>query len=236
LGYDSATQLRGLRQISPGKVVKPTGSESAGGARRSGGQARRADRPRCYQLGVSDLAGDFLSSYDIVPVEVELDLDERATYDESLTIMPDSPPFSSALAVPHASPQTPDLSTRSTLLRAPALSCDVAGPTFDSRRLHNACIKRHVPGERDMSFFENSTASRDGPPCRSQSGRDAGQVPRATGGWNSCAAPQRLMQSCPSHGTSLTGRGVRISGCKPHSTRLPLRKRHRRFLGGPTFE
>lgn len=42
--------------------------------------------PVVYQLGISDLAGDFLSSYDIVPVEVELNLDERATYDESLTI------------------------------------------------------------------------------------------------------------------------------------------------------
>jgi superfamily II DNA or RNA helicase len=42
--------------------------------------------PVVYQLGVSDLAGEFLSSYDIVPVEIELNLDERATYDESLTM------------------------------------------------------------------------------------------------------------------------------------------------------
>jgi hypothetical protein len=57
---------------------------------------------------------------------------------------------------------------------------------FDSRRLHNFLpVKRHVPRERDMSFFENSTASRDGPPRRSQS----------SGGRNSRAAPQRLMQS-----------------------------------------
>ena len=33
-------------------------------------------------------------------------------------------------------PANPDSSTGSTLLLAPALSCDVAGPTFDSRRLH----------------------------------------------------------------------------------------------------
>jgi hypothetical protein len=32
LGYEFSTQLRGLRQISPGKVVKPTGSETSGGA------------------------------------------------------------------------------------------------------------------------------------------------------------------------------------------------------------
>jgi superfamily II DNA or RNA helicase len=42
--------------------------------------------PVVYQLGVSDLAGGFLSSYDIVPVEVELNLDERAAYEESLVI------------------------------------------------------------------------------------------------------------------------------------------------------
>ena len=35
-----------------------------------------------------------------------------------------------------ASPQTPDSSPETTLLRAPALSCDIAGPVFDSRRLH----------------------------------------------------------------------------------------------------
>ena len=32
LGYDLSTQLRGARKISPGKVVKPTGSETSGGA------------------------------------------------------------------------------------------------------------------------------------------------------------------------------------------------------------
>jgi superfamily II DNA or RNA helicase len=42
--------------------------------------------PVVYRLGVSDLAGGFLSSYDIVPVEIELDLEERAAYEESLTI------------------------------------------------------------------------------------------------------------------------------------------------------
>jgi superfamily II DNA or RNA helicase len=42
--------------------------------------------PVVYQLGVSDLAGGFLSSYDIVPVEVELNLDERATYEASLAL------------------------------------------------------------------------------------------------------------------------------------------------------
>jgi superfamily II DNA or RNA helicase len=39
-----------------------------------------------YRLGVSDLAGGFLSSYDIVPVEIELDLAERAAYGESLEL------------------------------------------------------------------------------------------------------------------------------------------------------
>jgi superfamily II DNA or RNA helicase len=39
-----------------------------------------------YRLGVSDLAGGFLSSYDIVPVEIELDLAERAIYEESLIL------------------------------------------------------------------------------------------------------------------------------------------------------
>jgi superfamily II DNA or RNA helicase len=39
-----------------------------------------------YRLGVSDLAGGFLSSYDIVPVEIELDLAERAVYEESFTL------------------------------------------------------------------------------------------------------------------------------------------------------
>jgi hypothetical protein len=34
-------------------------------------------------LGVADLAGTFLSSYEIVPVHVELDLDERALYETS---------------------------------------------------------------------------------------------------------------------------------------------------------
>jgi superfamily II DNA or RNA helicase len=42
--------------------------------------------PIVYQLGISDLAGGFLSSYDIVPVEVELDLDERAAYEASLAL------------------------------------------------------------------------------------------------------------------------------------------------------
>src|SRR5918995_3480461 len=32
LGYDVSTQLRGARKISPGKAVKPTGSETSGGA------------------------------------------------------------------------------------------------------------------------------------------------------------------------------------------------------------
>jgi superfamily II DNA or RNA helicase len=40
--------------------------------------------PVVYRLGVSDLAGGFLSSYDIVPVEIELDVDERAAYEEVL--------------------------------------------------------------------------------------------------------------------------------------------------------
>jgi len=40
--------------------------------------------PVVYRLGVSDLAGGFLSSYDIVPVEIELNIDERARYEESL--------------------------------------------------------------------------------------------------------------------------------------------------------
>jgi len=42
--------------------------------------------PVVYRLGVSDLAGGFLSSYDIVPVEIELNIDERAAYEESLAI------------------------------------------------------------------------------------------------------------------------------------------------------
>ena len=32
LGYAFSTQLRGARKISPGNVVKPTGSETSGGA------------------------------------------------------------------------------------------------------------------------------------------------------------------------------------------------------------
>src|SRR5215211_7636625 len=32
LGYDFSTQLRGAAQISPGNVVKPTGTETGGGA------------------------------------------------------------------------------------------------------------------------------------------------------------------------------------------------------------
>jgi hypothetical protein len=32
LGYPVSTQLRGARKISSGKVVKPTGSETGGGA------------------------------------------------------------------------------------------------------------------------------------------------------------------------------------------------------------
>jgi superfamily II DNA or RNA helicase len=39
--------------------------------------------PIVYRLGVADLAGTFLSSYEIVPVHVELDLDERALYETS---------------------------------------------------------------------------------------------------------------------------------------------------------
>jgi len=42
--------------------------------------------PVVYRLGVADLAGGFLSSYEIVPVDVELDLDERALYETSLAI------------------------------------------------------------------------------------------------------------------------------------------------------
>jgi superfamily II DNA or RNA helicase len=42
--------------------------------------------PIVYRLGVSDLAGGFLSSYDIVPVEIELNIEERAAYEESLAI------------------------------------------------------------------------------------------------------------------------------------------------------
>jgi superfamily II DNA or RNA helicase len=42
--------------------------------------------PVVYRLGVSDLAGGFLSSYDIVPVEIELNMDERAAYEASLAI------------------------------------------------------------------------------------------------------------------------------------------------------
>ena len=32
MGYDFSAQLRGVRQISPGNVVKPTGRETSGGA------------------------------------------------------------------------------------------------------------------------------------------------------------------------------------------------------------
>ena len=32
LGYEFSAQLRGVRQISPGKVVKPVGIETSGGA------------------------------------------------------------------------------------------------------------------------------------------------------------------------------------------------------------
>jgi hypothetical protein len=46
---------------------------------------------------------------------------------------PDSPAFSSAFALSSASLQTPDSSPDTALLLAPALSCDVAGPPFDSR-------------------------------------------------------------------------------------------------------
>jgi len=49
---------------------------------------------------------------------------------------PDSPAVSSALALSPESPQTPDSAPETALLLAPALSCDIAGPTFDSRRLH----------------------------------------------------------------------------------------------------
>jgi len=42
--------------------------------------------PVVYRLGVSDLAGGFLSSYDIVPVEVELEPAERAAYEAALTL------------------------------------------------------------------------------------------------------------------------------------------------------
>ena len=51
-------------------------------------EARLSDLlgPVVYRLGVADLAGGFLSSYEIVPVHVELDLDERALYETSLTI------------------------------------------------------------------------------------------------------------------------------------------------------
>jgi hypothetical protein len=55
----------------------------------------------------------------------------------TLLHVPDSPPFSSALALSLATAQIPDSSPETTLLRAPAISCDLAGPVFDSRRLHN---------------------------------------------------------------------------------------------------
>lgn len=42
--------------------------------------------PVVYRLGVSDLVGGFLSSYDLVPVEIELDVGERASYEASLAI------------------------------------------------------------------------------------------------------------------------------------------------------
>lgn len=42
--------------------------------------------PVLYRLGVSDLAGGFLSSYDIVPVEVELEPAERAAYEAALAL------------------------------------------------------------------------------------------------------------------------------------------------------
>ena len=50
--------------------------------------ARLADLigPVVYRLGISDLAGGFLSSFDIVPVEIELNLDERAAYEGSLAL------------------------------------------------------------------------------------------------------------------------------------------------------
>jgi superfamily II DNA or RNA helicase len=58
--------------------------------------------PVVYRLGVSDLAGGFLAAYDIVPVEIELDLNERAAYEESLAIFRRvHRPF--VLAHPHAS-------------------------------------------------------------------------------------------------------------------------------------
>jgi hypothetical protein len=48
----------------------------------------------------------------------------------------DVSPSSCAVATPPSSPQTTDSSPETTLLLAPALSCDIAGPVFDSRRLH----------------------------------------------------------------------------------------------------
>jgi len=52
----------------------------------SGARLAELIGPVVYELGVADLTGEFLSSYDIVPVEVELDLDERAAYEASLAL------------------------------------------------------------------------------------------------------------------------------------------------------
>ncbi len=46
--------------------------------------------PVVYRLSVSDLAGGFLSAYEIVSVPVELDLDERSHYETSLGIFQDT--------------------------------------------------------------------------------------------------------------------------------------------------
>jgi len=60
-----------------------------------------------------------------------------------------APRLSSAVAAPSFSSQAPDFGRTTALLLAPALSCDVAGPVFDSRRLHFSLMilpKRSVNG------------------------------------------------------------------------------------------
>jgi hypothetical protein len=58
---------------------------------------------------------------------------QRACY---IATRPLPKPFSGALATALASPQSPDLPPESTLWIAPTSCIALAGPPFDSRRLH----------------------------------------------------------------------------------------------------
>jgi hypothetical protein len=138
----------------------------------------------------------------------------------------DSPPFCSALDVSQELPQAPDSSPETALLRAPALSCDLAEPVFDSRRLHKR-TQMIVMGSR--RHFRRCRA-RAVTVCR-RGGRLTSRWPRnSTAGWVRVDAGANCEERHASVSAEMSGCAPPTSAARRAATRRALSSRTRPAL------